>query len=94
MSVTPIWIDWTGDSYGFCSMEHLKMFRRSMADPSAPKRNPADTDASIGCWWCGEDLTKDVEMFESADALEEKFEKEDDSDKRGAVAEAQRILEE
>lgn len=63
-----LWTNWRDVTYGLCSHFCARAQRASAVDPAAAPR-PAEhrtveeREISLGCWWCGADLTLDAGWY-------------------------------
>jgi len=55
-----LWCDWKGELYAFCSLGCVRYYEAWVCDPNYLFEKATWSDASFGCWWCGDDLTAGV----------------------------------
>ncbi len=55
-----LWVDWKGELYAFCSHGCVCHYEGWVCDPNYLFEKAIWSEASFGCWWCGDDLTAGV----------------------------------
>ena len=55
-----LWCDWKGELYAFCRLGCVRYYEGWVCDPNYLFEKATWSDASFGCWWCGDDLTAGV----------------------------------